>query len=237
MLIVILHQPNQRIEHLHQNFSNENIEIENCEWKPYTDVSANIADANAVIIYCDKSNKEIVKSITEIRLLKNYIPIIVMDEKEDAETKNRIFELGADGYFSQPFFYRVIARYIKNLIFKKHSLNGNKWMRAFGICLDLEKRFVKRSRYMTQLRNKEFALLEFFLANRGKIITRNDILEHVWDRNSRFSSNTVDVHINRLRRKIDDPFREKLIHTVHCLGYVFEKRKRTALLDKKPKKN
>ncbi len=85
---------------------------------------------------------------------------------------------------------------------------------------------MKRSNKIFRLRNKEFSLLEFFIINRGKILTRNLILEHVWDRNANFASNTVDVHINRLRQKIDVPFREKLIHTVPCVGYVFDRRKK-----------
>ena len=98
-----------------------------------------------------------------------------------------------------------------------------KWLRAYDIWLNMRRRFVKRHKLVIPLRNKEFALLEFFIINRGKIVTRDDILEHVWDRNGNFASNTVDVHINRLRRKLDRPFPEKLIHTIHCVGYRFEK--------------
>ena len=104
-------------------------------------------------------------------------------------------------------------------------LDIHKRVRLYDIHLDLEHRFARRNKQTFPLRNKEFALLEFFMNNRGRVLTRDSILEHVWDRNATFSSNTVDVHINRLRRKLYDPFREKLIHTVHCLGYIFEKRK------------
>lgn len=96
--------------------------------------------------------------------------------------------------------------------------------KAFDVRLDARAHFVKRQNQPIPLRNKEFALLEFFIMNQGRVLTRDDILECVWDRNGHFTSNTVDVHINRLRQKIDRPFKEKLIHTVHCVGYVFDRR-------------
>lgn len=101
---------------------------------------------------------------------------------------------------------------------------GAKWVRAFDIGIDLMRHRVKRREKYIPLRNKEFSLLEFFIENQGKVLTRDTILEFVWDRNGTFASNTVDVHVNRLRRKLDDGFKEKLIHTVHCIGYIFEKR-------------
>lgn len=224
MLALILHQPNQRIEHIQKNFVRENIEVVSCVWKPYIDITDQIINANVIILHCEFENREIINIITVIRALKNYIPIIVMDENEHTLTKKKVFDLGADGYFSQPFLYRVIARYTKNLVFKKNSLTINRWIRAFDVWLDVETRLVKRHKHTSLLCNKEFSLLEFLISNRGKVLTRNDILEHVWDRNSTFSSNTVDVHINRLRKKIDDPFKQKLIHTIPCIGYVFDKK-------------
>ncbi len=224
MLALILHQPNHRIEHIQKNFVRENIEVISYAWKPYIDITDQIINANVIIIHCEFENREIINTITAIRALKNYIPIIVMDENEHTVTKKKVFDLGADGYFSQPFLYRVIARYAKNLVFKKNSLTINRWIRAFDLWLDVETRLVKRNKHASLLCNKEFSLLEFLISNRGKVLTRNDILEHVWDRNSTFSSNTVDVHINRLRKKIDDPFKQKLIHTIPCIGYVFDRK-------------
>lgn len=71
------------------------------------------------------------------------------------------------------------------------------------------------------LRNKEFSLMEFFLKNHGKVITRTEILEEVWDRNIFCTTNTVDVHISTLRRKLKKYSADKYIRTVHCVGYMF----------------
>lgn len=72
------------------------------------------------------------------------------------------------------------------------------------------------------LRNKEFVLLAYFLQNVGKVVTRTEILEDVWDRNICCSTNTVDVHVSNLRQKLKRYFRKSLIKTVHCVGYIFE---------------
>jgi len=71
------------------------------------------------------------------------------------------------------------------------------------------------------LRNKEYSLLEFFMRNVGRVVTRTQILEEVWDRNIFCSTNTVDVHISKLRRKIHKYLKSPVIKTIHCIGYVF----------------
>ncbi|MBI4994337.1 response regulator transcription factor [Candidatus Peregrinibacteria bacterium] len=223
MLITILHQPNQRIEHLQKNLKRENINVEHRILED-DDLAPGFFESHAFIFYCDSVGCDSLLFITRVRTIKRSIPIIVVDSSERPEIKKKALELGADCYFSEPIAYHSLALFIKNLIFRKTLRNANRWLRAFDVWLDVESRFAKREQFSIPLRHKEFELLEFFIINRGKILTRNTILENVWDRNANFASNTVDVHINRLRRKIDDPFREKLIHTIHCLGYVFEKR-------------
>ena len=79
--------------------------------------------------------------------------------------------------------------------------------------------FYKNSRI--RLRNREFTLLEFLMLNQGRLLSRETILEAVWDRNSQILTNTVDVHINKLRSKIDYAFREEFIRTINCSGYIF----------------
>lgn len=223
MLITILHQPNQRIEHIQKNLKRENIDIENRALEN-DDLAPGLFDSNALIFYCDANGSDSLEFITRVRSIKRSIPIIVVDAAENPGVKKKALALGADCYFSEPLAYHSLALFIKNLIFRKTLRNANKWLRAYNVWLDVESRFAKRENYSIALRNKEFELLEFFIINRGKILTRNTILENVWDRNANFASNTVDVHINRLRRKVDDPFAKKLIHTIHCIGYVFDQR-------------
>lgn len=223
MLINILHQPNQRTDHLQKNLKRENINVEHRAIES-DDLAPGLFESSAFIFYCDRLGCDCLPFIPRVRSIRRSIPIIVIDSSDRPEIKKKALNLGADCYFSEPLAYHSLALFIKNLVFRKTLRNANRWLRAFNVWLDVESRFAKRDHSAILLRHKEFELLEFFIINRGKILTRNTILENVWDRNANFASNTVDVHVNRLRRKIDDPFPEKLIHTIHCLGYVFEKR-------------
>lgn len=85
--------------------------------------------------------------------------------------------------------------------------------------IDSRKVFIKNR--IIRLRNKEFSLLEFFMRNVGKVVTRTQILEEVWDRNIFCPTNTVDVHISKLRSKICKNLKLPVIKTIHCIGYVF----------------
>lgn len=88
--------------------------------------------------------------------------------------------------------------------------------------LDMETRKLFIGDHMVILRNKEFALLGYFLNNMGKVLTRTQILEDVWDRNICCATNTVDVHVSSLRQKLKFYFGRSLIRTVYCIGYIFE---------------
>lgn len=225
MLAIILSKPNFDAHEWAEKLRLENIETEAKQWPP-DEQHLNIltAEANALIIACAFPNPEMVKYIPRLKRIKPAAPIIVMDEARNDETKNQAFAFGADGYFAKPFDMKYIAFELKNMAAKK-SLNGNRWLRAFDVWLDRENRFVKRHTRFSALRNKEFSLLEYLMMNKGKILTRNLLLEHVWDRNANFMSNTVDVHINKLRQKIDKYFKAKLIHTIPCVGYFFGRKK------------
>lgn len=224
MKAILLHKPGKRTGDITKGLLAEGIRINRQSWNPKRDLHHKILDVNVILIHCDSPDRDILALIPLLRRKKYLIPIAVIDETENAETKRCALEWSADEYFSKPVSYRLLAMRLKNIVCHKENLARSSWLRAFNIWLDTEHRFVKRDNQVIPLRNKEFLLLEYFILNRGKLITRNSLLENVWDRNAEFSSNTIDVHINRLRLKIDRPFREKFIHTVPCMGYIFEKR-------------
>jgi len=104
---------------------------------------------------------------------------------------------------------------IKSEKLKKH-------LKFKDLILDPNKRIVKRKGKPINLRNKEFCILEILMRNPGRIISREEITEIIWDRNSVLTSNTINSHISHLRRQIDDGFKEKFIHTVHYAGYKID---------------
>ncbi len=226
MEAIILHAPGKRIGEIIHNLSAQNIKTKRKIWLSGKSLNGELMDTYMYLLHIDSADRSILTTIPELRKKKYFAPIVILDENENEETKKAAYESGADGYFAKPFSYHQLATSLKQLVCKKEMQRNDRWLKAFNLWLNLENRFVRRENHIIHLRNKEFSLLEYFIINRGKILTRNSILEYVWDRNANFASNTVDVHINRLRRKIDDPFRDKLIHTVYCVGYIFDKKKR-----------
>ena len=223
MQAIVLHKPGVKIGPLKKGLRRENIELVSKTYYASSSINAEVLSTNLLIIFLDGVPSELVTLIPEIRRKKYTLPIATLDSSEHIENKKLASAHGADTYISFPVSFRTLAFKLKNALCKKAAQNACRWMRAWDVWLDMERRLVKRDDRVIPLRNKEFALLEYFIINRGKLLTRNAILEYVWDRNANFASNTVDVHINRLRRKLDLPFRQKLIHTVHCLGYIFDK--------------
>lgn len=229
MEAILLHPPHARIKHLERELHHEHVYLITQIWDKYAALAESPFASSSLLLYFSnpyrgRTTSHILNTIPALRARHGSLTIMVLDASGGKSSENEALGLGANEYFSAPFSYNGLALALKKSASEKMPSSDIKWLRAFDIWLDLERREVKRHKTFIPLRNKEFALLEFFILNRGKVLTRTSILEHVWDRNSHFSSNTVDVHINRLRRKIDNPFKEKLIHTIHCIGYTFDKK-------------
>ncbi len=116
-------------------------------------------------------------------------------------------------------FHRLTES-LKSMIQKPLSTtNGSPRLKVGDLHADIETRHVEREQQPLYLRNKEFSLLESLMRNAGKVLTRTFLLENAWDRNTNVLSNTVDVHINRLRKKVDVGFTYSMIQTIPCIGY------------------
>lgn len=226
MYAILLHKSGQRMWEIQKGLLQENISVEGKIWKPLQELSAETFDTQLLLLAADPPDYEILHLMPHIRKQKYTLPVVLLDELENETARKNSLASGVDAYFSKPFNFCELATSLKKLVARKENENLNRWLRAYDVWLNIEQRLAKRCNQIIPLRNKEFSLLEFFIINRGKVLTRNTLLEYVWDRNANFASNTVDVHVNRLRRKLDDPFDEKLIHTIQCVGYVFDKRKR-----------
>jgi DNA-binding response OmpR family regulator len=125
---------------------------------------------------------------------------------------------GADDYLTKPFVLAELLAHVRALI-RRGVHRGYAPLSYADLEVDRHQRRAKRGKEMIPLTSKEFAIVELFLLHADDLITRSDILEHVWDHHSDTDSNVVDVYINRVRRKVDQNGFMKLIHTVRGIGY------------------
>lgn len=156
-----------------------------------------------------------------IRKRGKTFPIIMLSVTNDAHTKIRALNIGADDYLTKPFFVAELLARIRALLRREKKLTGPK-LTIGDLTMDTLAHTVTRAGREIRLNRKEFMLLEYFMRNAGTTLTRGMILEHVWDMNADPFTNTVDVHVRFLRAKIDDGHERKLIKTVHGYGYKLE---------------
>ena len=148
------------------------------------------------------------------------VPVIILSGRSDFKHKVNALNVGADDYLEKPFHFEELLARIRAVLRRRSRVTEiDSKLTADGLILDLETKIVSYKGNSVKLRQKEFLLLEFLLRNKGVVLNRSRILEHVWDSKTNLFTNTVDVHIQSLRRKIDKKFKTKFIRTVHGFGY------------------
>ena len=145
--------------------------------------------------------------------------IMVLTARDALEDRLRCLELGADDFLTKPFSLRELHLRSHRLLLRA-GVGAGAVLRCGDLALDRVRRTVERAGKAVDLTTKEFSLLAYLLEHRGECISRTHLLEHVWQMHPGVNTNVVDVYINYLRRKLDEGFDEKLIHTVRGNGYV-----------------
>jgi DNA-binding response OmpR family regulator len=148
-------------------------------------------------------------------------PIIMLTALSDVSNRIRGLDQGADDYLTKPFVVSELIARVNALLRRAHKLSHSS-IQIGDLVLDTATRNLKRGDHEIQLTNKEFALLEYLVMNKNKIVTRTMIAEHVWDIHFDTGSNVIDVIINYLRKKIETGSKKKLIHTVRGAGYILK---------------
>ena len=151
------------------------------------------------------------------------LPVLFLTARDDVADRVRGLELGADDYLVKPFAFSELLARLRTLMRRGKSKEAELLTLA-DLELDPLRRRAVRGGQRIDLTAKEFALLALLLRRQGEVLSRALIASQVWDMNFDSDTNVVDVAIKRLRAKVDEPFAERLIHTVRGMGYVLERR-------------
>jgi two-component system, OmpR family, copper resistance phosphate regulon response regulator CusR len=161
--------------------------------------------------------------LAELRRLGRKMPVLFLTARSEVNDRVRGLDLGADDYLVKPFAFTELLARVRALL-RRRSETLPEVLAIADLRLDLHGLRAEREGTRLELAPKEFALLSLLVRRKGEVLSRRVIAEQVWDINFDSDSNVVDVAVRRLRRKVDDPFIEKLIHTVRGMGYVLERR-------------
>ena len=146
-------------------------------------------------------------------------PVICLTARDAVDDRIKGLDLGADDYLAKPFSFSELLARLRALLRRGQELHTNP-ITVADLKVDVVARSVHRGDIRIDLSPTEYALLEYLARSAGHVLSRTMILEHVWDMNHDPTTNVIDVHINRLRKKVDYGFDPPLIHTIRGAGYV-----------------
>jgi DNA-binding response OmpR family regulator len=158
----------------------------------------------------------------EIRGRGVEVPILVLTGASDVTSRVALLNAGADDYLIKPFNGDELRARVRALARRSGRVINRQTIELADLLIDHDGRKVKRAHTPISLTRKEFDILEYLTENHGRVLTRGMIFDHVWGADASSNNGTVDVHIKRLRDKVDRPFAVPLIHTAHGLGYVVD---------------
>jgi len=170
------------------------------------------------ILLPKKNGFEVLKSL---RANGIQTPILILTAKGSIDDKFEGLNSGADDYLTKPFAFAELIARIRSLLRRTSSEKSN-IIKVADLELDTVKHIAKRGEKIIELTAREYSLLEYFMRNKGRVLTRTMIAEHIWDYHFDTGSNIIDVYVRRLRKKIDEGFPKKLIHTIRGVGYIIK---------------
>jgi heavy metal response regulator len=155
----------------------------------------------------------------QLRASKEATPILMLTAKTSTDDKVAGLDSGADDYLTKPFAFAELLARVRSLL-RRGASEKSTVLAIADLELDTVSHKARRAWRPIELTAKEYALLEYFLRNKERVLSRTIISEHIWDYNFDTGTNLIDVYINHLRNKIDTDADRKLIHTVRGVGYV-----------------
>lgn len=165
--------------------------------------------------------KDGISILKDMRKMGNHTPVLLLTAKDSISDRVNGLDSGADDYLVKPFAFEELLARIRVMLRKHTEVKPEEEVLSIGdLSMDLKTHKIFRGGNEIKLSSKEFAVLEYLLRNQGKVLSRDQIEQHVWNYDYMGGSNMVDVYIRYLRKKVDETQEKKLIHTVRGAGYV-----------------
>ena len=166
-------------------------------------------------------NKNGWELVAELRRDGVRTPILFLTARDSVRDRVKGLELGADDYLIKPFAFSELLARVRSVL-RRASERQTERLRVDDLEIDMRRHKAVRSGVPLNLTPKEFLLLVHLVRSAGEVVSRAEIAEHVWDIGFKTDTNVVDVVVRRLRAKVDDPFKTKLVHTIRGVGYVLK---------------
>ncbi len=221
MRLLIIEDDEETRESLKASFEEECFAVDTA--KDGTDGSymARVNNYDLIILDHLLPGKDGFEVCDEIRRSGKHVPILMLSVKSEIDHKVQLFGQGIDDYVTKPFsFHELIAR-VRAILRRPKELKDDV-ITIDDLKLDMQKQAIFRGKERIYLTRKEFSLLEYLMRNKGKVLSRGMIMEHVWSADSDPFSNTIEAHILNLRKKIEPGNKKKLIHSVPGRGYKID---------------
>lgn len=152
------------------------------------------------------------------------LPVLILSARNSVDQRIEGLRRGGDDYLTKPFSFAELLARIQALLRRTFQETQSGVLSFSDLTLDLFSRRVERAGTVIELQPKEFSLLEYFMRNKGMVLSKTMILNHIWDYNFDPQTNVVDVLVHRLRGKIDKGFKKEIIHTIRGVGYVLKEK-------------
>ena len=156
-----------------------------------------------------------------IRENKNLTPVLMLTAKDSDEDIISGLDIGANDYLTKPFSFDILCARIRAMLRVKENVTGS-ILEIADLSLDTATRMVKRGDTIIELSSKEYSVLEYLMRNKGIVLSKEKIEENIWNYEYEGVSDVIKVYIHHLRKKIDDNFEKKLLHTIKNVGYVIK---------------
>lgn len=157
--------------------------------------------------------------IKTLRAAENYTPVMILSALGEVDDRVQGLRAGGDDYLTKPFAFSELLARLEVLTRRQQGQSDESVLRLADLEIDLLSREVRRAGQLIDFQPREFRLLEYLMRHTGQVVTRTMLYESVWDYHFDAQTNVIDVHISRLRRKIDKNFSPPLLHTVRGAGY------------------